>query len=205
MAEEYNEISNAGQAQEPTAEIAESVNPLEHGEDDSAAKWYVIHTYSGHENKVEASIKKIAENRKMSDLILKTAIPMELVTEIRNGKATTRKRKMFPGYVLVKMIVTNESWYLVRNTQGVTGFVGHGSEPIPLTEDEIRRMIIEKVHVDLKLEVGESVRIIGGGFAGKIGVVDEINLEKERVKLRLTESAQNIPIDLEMSLVDKII
>ena len=141
----------------------------------------------------------------MSDLILKTAIPMELVTEIRNGKATTRKRKMFPGYVLVKMIVTNESWYLVRNTQGVTGFVGHGSEPIPLTEDEIRRMNIEKVHVDLKLEVGESVRIIGGGFAGKIGVVDEINLEKERVKLRLTESAQNIPIDLEMSLVDKII
>lgn len=103
------------------------------------------------------------------------------------------------------MIVTNESWYLVRNTQGVTGFVGHGSEPIPLTEDEIRRMNIEKVHVDLKLEVGESVRIIGGGFAGKIGVVDEINLEKERVKLRLTESAQNIPIDLEMSLVDKII
>ncbi len=205
MAEEYNETSNEVQAKELITKLEKSAIPLDREKDDSAAKWYVIHTYSGHENKVEASIKKIAENRKMSDLILKTAIPMEYITEIKNGKAYTRKRKMFPGYLLVKMIVTNESWYLVRNTQGVTGFVGHGSEPIPLTKDEIRRMNIEKVYVKLDLEIGEAVRIIGGGFAGKIGIVEDVNLEKERVKLRLTESAQNIPIDLEMSLIDKII
>lgn len=201
MAEEYNEISLEEKASEHDDNLE---TQLDLGEDDGAAKWYVIHTYSGHENKVEASIKKIAENRKMSDLILKTEIPMETVSEIKNGKTVIRKKKMFPGYVLVKMKVTSESWYLVRNTQGVTGFVGHGSEPIPLTADEIRRMNIDKVHVDLDIAVGDAVKIIGGGFAGKIGIVEEINLEKERVRIRLSESAQNIPIDLEMSLVDKI-
>lgn len=173
--------------------------------ENNTAKWYVIHTYSGHENKVKDSINKIAENRGMTDLVQKVEIPTENVTEIKDGKAKTKVRKTFPGYVLVKMIVTNESWYLVRNTQGVTGFVGHGSEPIPLTDEEVRHMNIDVVHVEIDLEPGDTVRIIGGGFKGQIGEVEEVNSDKERVKLRLTESAHNIPIELEISLVDKIV
>lgn len=202
MAEDNIEKSQVEEMPEYESDLEQKFEPSE--EDDCAAKWYVIHTYSGHENKVEKSIIQMAENRNMSDLILKTAIPMETIVEIKDGVTKTRQSKIYPGYVLVKMIVTNESWYLVRNTQGVTGFVGHGSEPISLTEDEVRRMNIDKVHVNLSFDVGDAVKIIGGGFAGKIGIVEEINPEKERVRLRLTESAQNIPVDLEISLVDKI-
>lgn len=127
------------------------VSPLE-GEGirgDGQAKWYVVHTYSGHENKVKVNIEKMVENRGMQDLIIDIVVPTEDRVEIKDGQRKIKTRKMFPGYVIIKMIVTNESWYLVRNTQGVTGFVGHGSEPIPLTDEEVARMGIEKVYIDL--------------------------------------------------------
>ena len=116
---------------------------------DGEAKWYVVHTYSGHENKVKVNIEKLVENRGMQDLILEVIVPTEDIVEMKDGQRKIKTKKMFPGYVLVKMIVTNESWYLVRNTQGVTGFVGHGSDPVPLTLEEVRRMGIEKIYIDL--------------------------------------------------------
>ena len=120
----------------------------EKNSDGNKAKWYVVHTYSGHENKVKMNIEKIVENRGMQDLILDIVVPTEDRVEVKNGQRKIKTRKMFPSYVIIKMIVTNESWYLVRNTQGVTGFVGHGSEPIPLTNEEVARMGIEKMWID---------------------------------------------------------
>ena len=131
------------------------VSPLE-GEGirgDGKAKWYVVHTYSGHETKVKVNIEKMVENRGMQDLILDIVVPTEDRVEIKNGQRKIRTSKMFPGYVIIKMIVTNESWYLVRNTQGVTGFVGHGSDPIPLTDEEIRSMGFEKVEINVDYDV----------------------------------------------------
>ena len=123
---------------------------------DGQAKWYVVHTYSGHENKVKVNIEKMVENRGMQDLVLDIIVPTEDRVEIKDGQRKIKTRKMFPGYVIIKMIVTNESWYLVRNTQGVTGFVGHGSDPIPLTDEEVARMGIEKVYIDLDGEIGDT-------------------------------------------------
>ena len=136
---------------------------------DGQAKWYVVHTYSGHENKVKVNIEKMVENRNMQNLILEVVVPTENVIEVKDGQRKIKTRKMFPGYVIIKMIVTNESWYLVRNTQGVTGFVGHGSEPIPLTDEEVARMGIEKVFIELNVEVGEMVRVISGPFESFMG------------------------------------
>jgi transcriptional antiterminator NusG len=174
-------------------------------EDESErAKWYVVHTYSGHENKVKVNIEKIVENRGMQDLVLKIIVPTEDRVEIKNGQRKVKTRKMFPGYVLVKMIVTNESWYLVRNTQGVTGFVGHGSEPIPLTLDEVRRMGIEKIYIDLDIDVGDSVKVINGPFESFMGVVEEVNMERQTLKARISMFGRDTPVELEFGQVDKI-
>ena len=131
-----------------------NLDELEGLRGDGEAKWYVVHTYSGHENKVKVNIEKLVESRGMQNLVLDVIVPTEERVEIRNGQRKLKTKKMFPGYVLVKMIVTNESWYLVRNTQGVTGFVGHGSDPVPLTLEEVRRMGIEKVYIDLGSDLG---------------------------------------------------
>lgn len=171
---------------------------------DSPAKWYVVHTYSGHENKVKVNIEKIVENRGMQDLILDIVVPTEESVEVKNGQRKVKTRKIFPGYVLVKMIVTNESWYLVRNTQGVTGFVGHGSEPIPLTNEEVRRMGIEKVHVEIDVEVGDNVKVINGPFESFMGVVEEVNMEKETLKVKISMFGRDTPVELEFGQVDKI-
>jgi transcriptional antiterminator NusG len=168
------------------------------------AKWYVVHTYSGHENKVKVNIEKIVENRGMQDLVHKIIVPTEDRVEIKNGQRKIKTRKMFPGYVLVKMVVTNESWYLVRNTQGVTGFVGHGSEPIPLTKDEVRRMGIEKIYIDLDIEVGDSVKVINGPFESFMGVVEEVNMERQTLKARISMFGRDTPVELEFGQVDKI-
>lgn len=168
------------------------------------AKWYVVHTYSGHENKVKVNIEKIVENRGMQDLVLSITVPTEDRVEIKNGQRKVKTRKMFPGYVLVKMIVTNESWYLVRNTQGVTGFVGHGSEPIPLTEDEVRRMGIEKVYIHLDIEPGDSVKVINGPFENFMGVVEEVNMDKQTLKVKISMFGRDTPVELEFGQVDKI-
>lgn len=174
------------------------------GRDSLNARWYVVHTYSGHENKVKVNIEKLVENRGMQDLVLSIVVPTEDVVEIKNGQRKIKTRKMFPGYVLVKMIVTNESWYLVRNTQGVTGFVGHGSEPIPLSDEEVRRMGIEKVYIDLDIEPGDSIKVINGPFESFMGVVEEVNMDKQTLKVRISMFGRETPVELEFSQVDKI-
>ncbi|MDO4552291.1 MAG: transcription termination/antitermination protein NusG [Bacillota bacterium] len=168
------------------------------------AKWYVVHTYSGHENKVKANIEKIVESRGMQDLVLSIVVPTEDRVEIKEGQRKIKTRKMFPGYVIVKMIVTNESWYLVRNTQGVTGFVGHGSEPIPLTDEEVRRMGIEKIHIDLDIEPGDSVKVINGPFESFMGVVEEVNYDKQTMKVRISMFGRDTPVELEFDQIDKL-
>lgn len=172
--------------------------------DAEKAKWYVVHTYSGHENKVKVNIEKIVENRGMQDLIQCVVVPTEDVVEIKNGQRKVKTQKMFPGYVIVKMIVTSESWYLIRNTQGVTGFVGHGSDPIPLTNDEVRRMGIEKVFVSIDIAVGDTVKVTDGPFDNFMGVVEEINMEKQIMKVRISMFGRETPVELEFGQVEKI-
>jgi transcriptional antiterminator NusG len=184
--DEDEETQPSDDFQEEVSETVETSNSkiLEQESSSSSkkAKWYVVHTYSGHENKVKANIEKMVENRGMQDLVLNVVVPTEDHVEIKNGQRKVKTRKMFPGYVLVKMIVTNESWYLVRNTQGVTGFVGHGSEPIPLTDEEIRRMGIEKTYIQLDIEPGDSVKVINGPFESFMGVVEEVNIDKQNLR-----------------------
>lgn len=168
------------------------------------AKWYVVHTYSGHENKVKVNIEKLVENRGMQDLVLSVIVPTEDRVELKDGQRKIKTRKMFPGYVIVKMIVTNESWYLVRNTQGVTGFVGHGSEPIPLTPEEVRRMGIEKTVIVLDIEVGDTVKVISGPFKGFMSVVEEVNVDRQTLRARVSVFGRDTLVELEYDQVDKI-
>ncbi|MCQ2565561.1 MAG: transcription termination/antitermination protein NusG [Clostridia bacterium] len=168
-------------------------------------KWYVVHTYSGHENKVKVNLERLVENQNMQDLVLQVVVPTETVYEHKDGTPSkARERKIFPGYVIVKMIVTNESWYLVRNTQGVTGFVGHGSEPIPLSDEEVRRMGIEKTVVILNVNVGDCVRIISGPFKGFSGLVEEVNGDKQTLKTKVDMFGRSTPVELEFDQVEKI-
>lgn len=197
-------VSEASEAAEKN--IRTSVSPLE-GEGlrgDGTAKWYVIHTYSGYENKVKNSIERMVEYRGMQDLILEVVIPTEERIEIKDGVKKVKTRKLYPGYVVIKMIVNNETWYLVRNTEGVTGFVGHGSDPIPLTKEEIVRMGIEKLKIDLDIEVGDTVRIIGGVFEGQLGIVEAVNPEKQIVKTRISMFGRDTPAEIEFSQVSKL-
>ena len=168
-------------------------------------KWYVVHTYSGHENKVKVNLERLVENQNMQDLVLQVVVPTETVYEHKDGTPSkARERKIFPGYVIVKMIVTNESWYLVRNTQGVTGFVGHGSEPIPLSDEEVRRMGIEKTVIILNVNVGDLVRIISGPFKGFSGLVEEVNADRQTLKTKVNMFGRETPVELEFDQVDKI-
>lgn len=173
-------------------------------DDKTKAKWYVIHTYSGHENKVKVNIEKLVENRKMQDLVLEVIVPTEDRVEFKDGQKKIKTRKMFPGYVIVKMIVTNESWYLVRNTQGVTGFVGHGSEPVPLTKEEVRRMGIEKIYVKMDVEPGDNIKVINGPFENFMGVVEEVNFDRQTMKVRISMFGRDTPVELEFAQVDKL-
>ncbi len=168
------------------------------------AKWYVVHTYSGHENKVKVNLEKLVENRGMQDLVLQVVVPTEDVVEVKDNQRRVKTRKIFPGYVIVKMIVTNESWYLVRNTQGVTGFVGHGSEPIPLTAEEVRRMGIEKTVVVLDINVGDAIRVISGPFKGFTAFVEAINEDKQTLRAKVDMFGRATPVELEYDQVDKI-
>ena len=171
---------------------------------DGTAKWYVVHTYSGYENKVKNSIDRMVEYRGMQDRILEVVIPTEDRIEIKDGVKKVKTRKLFPGYVVIKMIVNNETWYLVRNTEGVTGFVGHGSDPIPLTKEEIVRMGIEKMKIDLDIEVGDTIRIIGGVFEGQLGIVEAVNPEKQIVKVKISMFGRDTPAEIEFSQVSKL-
>ncbi len=166
--------------------------------------WYVVHTYSGHENKVKVNLEKLVENRGMQDLVLQVIVPTEEKVEFKDNQRQVKTRKIFPGYVIVKMIVTNESWYLVRNTQGVTGFVGQGSEPIPLTDEEVRRLGIEKTVIVLDIKPGDIVKIISGPFKGFSGLVEEVNAERHTLKTKVDMFGRATPVQLEFDQVDKM-
>jgi len=188
-------------------ETSNVLSPLEEEglRGDGKARWYVVHTYSGHENKVKANIEKMVENRGMQDLILEIVVPTEDRVEMKNGQKKIKTKKMFPGYVIIKMIVNNESWYLVRNTQGVTGFVGHGSDPIPLTDEEITRMGIEKVYIDLDVKPGDTVRVISGPFESFMGEVLDINKEKQVLTVKVSMFGRDTPVELEFGQVDVLL
>ncbi len=184
----------------------ETVSPIE-GEGlrgSSEGEWYVVHTYSGHENKVKATIEKMVKVRGLEDKILSVVVPTEEVIEERNGKRTVKEKKIFPGYVIIKMIVTNETWFLVRNAQGVTGFIGHGSKPTPLTKEEIARMDLEKVHIDFDVKEGDTVRVISGPFKGHVGNVDSINEDRETVRVMLEVAGRNTPVDLDFINITRL-
>jgi transcription termination/antitermination factor NusG len=168
------------------------------------AKWYVVHTYSGYENKVKANIEKVVENRSMQELILDVAVPMEEQIEIKDGKKKASLKKVFPGYVLVKMIMSDESWYVVRNTRGVTGFVGPGSKPVPLSDDEVRNMGVEEFMPILDYEVGDNVRVISGPLENFIGIVEEINMEKKKVRVSVSMFGRETPVELELTQIQKL-
>ena len=167
-------------------------------------RWYVVHTYSGYENKVKTDLEKTIKNRELEEFFFDIVVPMEEQIEIKDGKRKTNLKKVFPGYVLIKMIVTEESWYIVRNTRGVTGFVGSGTNPIPLTDDEIRNMGFEEVPVNIDYDVNDSVRVINGPLENFIGVVQEINTEKNKVKVLVSMFGRETPVELEFAQVQKI-
>lgn len=169
-----------------------------------SAKWYVAHTYSGYENTVAATIDKAVENRNMRDLIQEVNIPMETVTEVTDAGAKTVERKVFPGYVLVKMVMTDETWHLVRNVRGVTGFVGEGSnKPIPLTEEEIANLGVEKKQVEVAYAVGDSVKITDGALESFLGVVEEIDVERGKVSVKVSMFGRETPVELELDQIER--
>jgi len=168
--------------------------------------WYVVHTYSGYENKVKTDLEKTVKNRELEDYFFDIVVPMEEQIEIKEGKRKTNLKKVFPGYVLVKMIVTEETWYIVRNTRGVTGFVGSGTDPIPLTAAEIRNMGFETNQViNVDYEVNDAVRVVNGPLATFIGTVQEINKEKNKVKVLVSMFGRETPVELEFAQVEKIV
>lgn len=164
-------------------------------------EWYVVHTYSGYENKVKDNLEKAVENNGMQNLIQEVVVPTEEVVEIKNGKRVTSTRKTFPGYVLVRMIITNESWYVVRNTRGVTSFVGPGSKPVALTEQEVASLGMEKLEIKLSYQVGDSVKVIDGPLEGFIGTVDEIDVANHTVKVTVSMFGRGTPAELKFGQV----
>ena len=168
------------------------------------AKWYVVHTYSGYENAVAAAVMKAAENRKMTDLIREVNIPMETVTEFTANGEKTFERKVFPGYVLAKMILTDDSWHLVHNVRGATGFVGSDGKAIPLTEQEIYDLGVERREIVVGYAVGDEVKVIDGPLSGFLGTVDELEPEKNRVRVVVSMFGRETPVDLELDQVELI-
>ena len=163
------------------------------------AKWYVVHTYSGYENAVAAAVMKAAENRRMTDLIHEVNIPMETVTEItESGEQKAVERKVFPGYVLVKMILTDDSWHLIHNVRGATGFVGSDGKAVPLTEQEIYDLGVERKEIVVGYAVGDEVKVTDGPLAGFFGIVDELEPEKDRVRVVVSMFGRETPVDLEL-------
>lgn len=167
------------------------------------ARWYVAHTYSGYENKVKANIEKTIKNRNMQDQILSIDIPMADTIVEKNGEKTIVSKKLFPGYVLINMIMNDDTWYVVRNTRGVTSFVGPGSKPVPLTEQEVLSMGID-IYENIDLEVGDFVEVTGDTFTGTVSAIKEISIKKHTVVINVSILGQEVPTELDFSQVKKI-
>ena len=171
---------------------------------DGTAKWYVVHTYSGYENKVANDIMTTVENRNLQDMILEVKVPTEIVTETNGDKVKDVEHKIFPSYVFVKMVYTDETWYVVRNIRGCTGFVGPSSKPVPLTDDEVYRLGVETRVVEVNYQVGDSVRIIDGPLEDFIGVVDELDVDKNYVSVTVSMFGRETPVDLELDQAEPV-
>jgi transcriptional antiterminator NusG len=171
-------------------------------------KWFVIHTYAGYENKVKANLEKRVESMNMQEKVFRVLVPMEDEVEIKDGKRKVNKRKIFPGYVLVEMILTDDSWYVVRNTPGVTGFVGSGNKPIPLLPAEVRvimrQMGLDEARAKIDMDIGESVRVVTGPFENFIGTVEEIYPEKSKLKVLISMFGRETPVELEFTQIEKL-
>ena len=168
------------------------------------AQWYVVHTYSGYENTVKATIEKYVENRGLQDLIHEISIPLETVTEITDNGPKEVERKVFPGYVLVKMVMTDEYWHIVRNIRGVTGFLGSGNKPIPLSESDIAALGVEKREIVVGYEVGDSVKITDGALESFLGTVEEIDLDRSKVRVVVSMFGRETPVELELDQVEPV-
>lgn len=170
----------------------------------SDARWYVIHTYSGYENKVASNLEKMVENRGMQDLIYDIKVPTETVVELKDNKKREVERKIFPGYVFIKMVVTDDSWYVVRNTHGCTGFVGPASKPVPLTDKEVERFGVETRSIEVNYEVGDNVKIIDGPLSGFMGIVDELDTARNFVRVTISMFGRETPVELELDQVELV-
>ena len=168
------------------------------------ANWYVVHTYSGYENKVKADLDKTIENRKLQDVILEVAVPMQDVVELKNGVKKVTQKKMFPGYVIIHMVMNDDTWYVVRNTRGVTGFVGPGSKPVPLDDAEIDRMGITGTEITMDFKVGDSVTVVSGVWEGTAGVIKSINEGKQSVTIHVDMFGRETPVELAFGEVKRM-
>ncbi|MXP74728.1 transcription termination/antitermination factor NusG [Lachnospiraceae bacterium WCA-9-b2] len=170
----------------------------------SEAKWYVVHTYSGYENKVKANIDKTIENRHLEEQILEVRVPMQDVVELKNGVQKAAQKKMFPGYVLIHMIMNDDTWYVVRNTRGVTGFVGPGSKPIPLTDAEMAPLGIQQENILVDFEEGDTVRVIAGAWADTVGVIQAMNVPKQSLTINVELFGRETPVEISFAEVKKL-
>lgn len=169
------------------------------------AQWYVAHTYSGYENKVKANIDKTVENRHLEDQILEVRVPMQDVLEMKNGTKKAVSKKMFPGYVLINMVMNDDTWYVVRNTRGVTGFVGPGSKPVPLTDAEMRSLgIRDNIDVEVDFAEGDTVSVIGGVWKDTVGVIQSVNVSKQTVKINVELFGRETPVEIDFIDVEKM-
>ena len=170
----------------------------------SEAKWYVVHTYSGYENKVKANIEKTIENRHLEDQILEVRVPMQDVTEMKNGVRKTVSKKMFPGYVLINMVMNDDTWYVVRNTRGVTGFVGPGSKPVPLTEAEMRPLGIRTQSITVDFKEGDSVAVIDGAWKDTIGIVQKMDMGKQTATINVELFGRETPVEISFAEIKSL-
>jgi len=170
---------------------------------ETEARWYVVHTYSGYENKVKADIEKTIENRGLQDTILEVRVPMQDVVEVKNGAKKTVQKKMFPGYVLVNMIMNDETWYVVRNTRGVTGFVGPGSKPVPLTEAEMKPLGIKTENVSIDFEEGDTIVVVAGAWKDTVGAVQRIDYSKQTATINVELFGRETPVEIGFEEVRK--
>lgn len=168
------------------------------------ANWYVVHTYSGYENKVKADLDKTIANRKLQDTILEVSVPLQDVVEVKDGVRKISQKKMFPGYVLIHMVMNDDTWYVVRNTRGVTGFVGPGSKPVPLSPDEMARMGIGTTSIQVDFEVGDSVVVISGVWEGTAGMIRDVNAGKQSVTIAVDMFGRETPVELSFTEVRKM-
>ena len=168
------------------------------------ACWYVVHTYYGYENKVKANIEKTIENRHLEDQILEVRVPLQDVVELKNGVRKTVQKKMFPGYVLLNMIMNDDTWYVVRNTRGVTGFVGPGSKPVPLTETEMFNLGIQSANIEVEFQTGDTVNVVGGVWKDTVGVIQSINQNKQSVTINVELFGRETPVEISFAEIRKM-